>query len=230
MKRSMRKGSVWVGCLLGLGLLGAGAGARAQGTGVPVGEAMAMPPILVVAQAQKQFAELVTPQRRGRLGFTSPDEVLQARQDVPVRDVFIGLEALKQFQAPPDPELLLVPGTRALVPLIDASGAPRALITLHETQGRWQAVAFGSPSLARALVRTREVVAARAGVTPSQLFLLRVPALKLQFVAFRADGRLFVASLVADGRFQLEAGATLPIEDVLNRILPVARDTADLPG
>jgi hypothetical protein len=167
--------------------------------------------------ALRQLA--ATPNFRA-LGFTSSEEAARAQLG-PRYEVFvIGLDALRAYRPEAPADSLLVASSETVFPVL-VDGQVRSSMTVTRTPQGFAPTAFGAAAMIRSTMGAR-------GRAEGD-FLVRVPALGLQFIGSRAEGRLLLTAVVADPRLQLPPGRPVPAETVLGQLVPLARAQNDLP-
>lgn len=156
----------------------------------------------------------------GSMGFAGPAD-LQAATTGEKLDVFmIRLDSLKGAPAGAGSvEGLLTATSDTVVPVL-VGGRVRSSITVTRGAGGYSASAFGEAGLA-AIGEGRPL--------PQGAFLVRVPALGLQFVGSREAGKVMLTPTAADPRLRLEPGRAVPAEAVVQQLVPLAQNHNGLP-
>lgn len=155
------------------------------------------------------------------LGLASDKEAESATLGQKYDVFFIPLDRLRSYQPGSPAAELLVQSPDAVFPVI-VGGQVRSAITVTRSEGGFVASEVGSAELMQQTVR----VAPR---TPGD-FLVRVPALGLQFAGRNVNGHLVLTPITADPRFmRMQPGAPLPAETVLGLLVPIAREARDEP-
>jgi hypothetical protein len=108
------------------------------------------------------------------------------------------------------------------VPVL-AGGTVRSSVLLARRNGVWKPVAFGSPTLARALASVRAATAKRVERKTNAFFVIQVRALNVVFLGHFQGSELFVTPIVRDPRFGFEVGVTMPAKKALEVMLPAAK-------
>jgi hypothetical protein len=106
----------------------------------------------------------------------------------------------------------------------------RSSITVGAGTKGWEVTSFGSPNRARLLSRALAESAETAHVSSSSLFVVEVPGLKLLFVGYRVEGRIFLTPILDDPSFQFKAGQPISADKVFARIRVAAKSHRDFPG
>lgn len=178
--------------------------------------------------ALQTFAALVTRENYRAMGFDSPEQVRAARMGTPVQQFMIRLDELKSYEPGADLSALLH-STETLIYPVLVQGRTHSSVTLRRQDDRWQAESFGLPKYARLLNELRDRLAAESNRSPSEYFEVRVPALNVAFLGHTQNGRLFLTPVFDAPRFGFKRGVTLPAEEVIEAILPAAREHTGLP-
>jgi hypothetical protein len=84
---------------------------------------------------------------------------------------------------------------------------------LPNDQAHWVATEFGRYGLARAIAEA---------VKSQDDFILRVPSLRITFVAKRSVDTVNVTPIMDDNRFGFHAGKTIPLLEALATMKPAA--------
>lgn len=232
MHRFQKPGGLLLALCFALAAPGPGAHAQPRPIepGVTPGTPLAQLPKALKDAAEaglRTFRSLVDARNYARLGFESPQEVQAATLGEPLRDVFVPLDKLRTYSGGGDIKPLLVRGPRVLFPVQIGSAVRSSLTVVQQPDGGFKAASFGARSFARAFSAAREAAAQASGAKPESFFIVRVPALNAQFLAFdQAAGLMFVV-VTDDPRFDLRAGSTLPAAEVLGRLVARARSLQD---
>jgi hypothetical protein len=177
---------------------------------------------VAAAAALAAYTKLVTPENYRSLGFETPDEIQRAGLGEPLADYFVRLDELQRYQPGSNAAALLQRSPQFLFP-IHVGEATRSSLTVARVEREWKGVAFGSPGFIRSLSAVRSAKAAELAKAAHSFFLVRVPALQLNFVGHRQDQELLLTPTADDGRFGFKAGSTLPAAKVFETILPAAK-------
>jgi len=110
-----------------------------------------------------------------------------------------------------------------------AEGQQRSSLTVEQSDGRWAAVGFGSPSYARLLVAARERLGCDDERPSTACFELRVPALNVSFVARQHGEELVLMPVLDDPRFDFDPGEAVSLDRALEALAPLAREHNGLP-
>ncbi|HEX8473128.1 MAG TPA: hypothetical protein VF666_03790 [Pyrinomonadaceae bacterium] len=112
------------------------------------------------------LAKLVNEQNYRAMGFESVAEVSTAALGEPIRVLMVKLDALRAYQPGSDPNLLLSDVPQSVYPVM-VRDQVRSTITVSQVDaGRWTAVSFGNPHLARQTVQARRAISAARQTAP----------------------------------------------------------------
>jgi hypothetical protein len=156
-----------------------------------------------------------------------PGDTTGSAVAVSVPDFLVRLDELKAYTPGADPAPLLH-DTGSLVLPVMVGGRVRSAVTVAKVEGGYRTVSVGDESMARALAIHG---APSPGAGPEELLIVRVPAMRLIFVARRRPGPLMLVPLADDVRLGLKAGTAVPAATLFERLAPMARQlAADKPG
>jgi len=172
--------------------------------------------------------KLLTAENAKDMGFESPEEAAAAALGDPVRVQMVRLDALRQYEASVDPGRLLAEANRVIYP-VAVKDQVKSSIIVEGSGSQWKASSFGGPHFVRQMARYRTDVATRFKPAPDSVSVVHVAALNLYFLGYRLDGRLMLTPLENHPTYRLEAGASLPAEQVFAALAPIARDYNGLP-
>lgn len=147
----------------------------------------------------------------------------------PQRDFLIRLDALKAYRAGQDPEALLV-DTRLVHFPVQVDGKTRGSLTFARGEKAWSLVSVGEEN--RSDLREKAIGASirRFARGAEAHFIVRIPALRLEFTAFRdGNGALQLASITDHVQAGLVAGEAEAATRVLPRLVPLAKSHDGLP-
>lgn len=175
------------------------------------------------AKASLRELEVIAQQVDPRsLGFEQKEQIKAATLGTPVVDYMIRLDELKEYRlGRPAAELLKATG-RLLYPLV-VNGSPRSSVVLTSKGEGWAVESFGATGQTKMFAKIRKQVAAETKGATSELFQVRVPALQLMFVGSEQNGQLFFTPLYNMPMYGLKEGQSYRAEDVVEKLLPAAR-------
>lgn len=177
------------------------------------------------AQALRNLTALAQTNYRA-LGFDSVDQARAARLGQPVGQFVIELDRLKSYQPGTEASQLLT-STQTLIYPVVVENRTRSSVTVSRRGGRWQAVSFGNPTYVKALTEVRDRQA--SAPADSEAFEVRIPALNLMFLGHRENSKVILSPIFDEARFGFRRGEALSLDDVLQKILPAAREHNGLP-
>jgi hypothetical protein len=179
------------------------------------------------ARALVPLQKLVTAENAKEMGFDSPAEAAAAALGDPVRVQMVRLDALKQYGSG-DPGGLLTDANRVIYP-VAVKDQVKSSIVVEGSGNQWKATSFGGPHLVRQIARFRADVNARLKPAPDSVIVVHVAALNLYFLGYRVDGRLMLTPLETHPNYKLEAGSSLPAEQVFAALATIAKSYNGLP-
>ena len=218
--------SAGLGIVFAAALLTACSGAAQGGGGQK-------PPVSADAQtaatrALETLRKLVTADNARDMGFAEPGEAASATLGTPVRVQMVRLDALRQYQAGSDPASLLTEANRIIYPVMVRDQVKSSVI-VEGSGSEWKASSFGGPHLVGQIARYRTDVTGRLNVAADSLTVVHVAALNLYFLGYRVDGRLMLTPLENHPESKLEAGSSMPADQVFVVLAPIARNYNGLP-
>lgn len=149
----------------------------------------------------------------------SADEAKTAQLAAPLRVYWVGLEALKRYNAGTDPRTLLQDMKTVFYP-VTVGMSVRSSITVKERDSKLVATDFGQPELAKRVTTARGV---------SDGILVRVPALNSYFVGTINGGALVLTPIADVPGTELRANAAAPADAVFTVLAARARASNGLP-
>jgi len=159
------------------------------------------------------------------MGLPSASEKNQASDNAlgtPKRDYFIRLDALKKFKAGDNVEKMLVDSKQVLYPVLRGKRVVGTITMIRKEKG-WSLVSVGDADLSRLRQTAINESMKRFQKAEADHFVVRVPALGVEFTAFRnSRGELQLASVADNPAAGLTAGEAEPASRVLPRLVPLA--------
>lgn len=149
-------------------------------------------------------------------GLPAREEAASARLGEPLPVSMVRLDRLKAHRPGAPAESLIDKLDLAIYP-VQVGADVRAELEMSRVDGAWQAVSVGGTGHARTVADLRARSA--RGEAP---FLLRVPALGVEFIAEARPEGLTLTPLFARAGASLEAGKALPAAEVFKRLVPLA--------
>jgi len=171
------------------------------------------------AQAFQAFGGL-TGQRP--VGVPAADKMNKAALGDPLVVNMVRLDELQNYQFAPatDPAALLH-DLQTLVYPIHVAGKPNGEMVMRKVDGAWSVRGFAGPAHVQA-VENVSAQLAKAGVPAGSTMLVRVPAMGIEFVAFRDAAGLKLTPVADFAAGGLIAGQTLPASRVFAQLSPLA--------
>jgi hypothetical protein len=179
-------------------------------------------------RALDTLRKLVTADNAKDMGFDAPAEAATATLGVPVRVQMVRLDALRAYVAGADPGGLLTEANRVIYP-VSVNDQVKSSIVVEGSGNQWKASSFGGPHLVRQMARYRADVTARLKPAADSVTLVHVAALNVYFLGYRVDGRLMLTPLENHPEYRLEAGSSVPADQVFATLVPIARNYNGLP-
>lgn len=204
-----------------------GAARSAEAAGVP-DDAEATPPVhpTPAAAAAATLRALTEDEAGARSVGLAPGEA--PAQSAPIREAVVRLDELKAYAAGSDPGKLLRDSGAVLVPVV-VGAKVRSGVTVTKVAGGYQTAGFGDEVLAPAAAA--QLPDSRAPGAAAERLMVRIPALKLYFVARREAGTLMLVPVLDDARFELKAGAAVEAAKLFEQLAPAAREVKpDVPA
>jgi hypothetical protein len=165
------------------------------------------------------LAQLTTAQTFKSLGFKNPGEAKSTTLGSPFRVTMIRLDQLRGHDGRRPAETLLEETGELRYPVY-VGNELRTGVAVREAGGQWQVASVGRPELTKALVAA---AGNRGREADKPGFIVTIPALNLYFIGDNSAGKLLLTPATNDSRFGLEAGKPLPAEEVLDRLIPYAK-------
>jgi hypothetical protein len=172
--------------------------------------------------ARRAFTDLLVESNRGGqrlIGMPGPDEQARAGLGAPLPVAMIRLDRLRAYQ-PGAPIDNLIDHLGVVLYAVQVDRDVRAELEFDRQSGTWQAVRVGASGHARELARLSKLAGA-----PN--YLLRVPALGVEFLAYGSGDALRLLLVHATPGVELQAQKPLPAQDVLRVLSPLARAYRD---
>ncbi len=163
------------------------------------------------------------------LGLPDAASAGKAVLGTPKRDFIIRLDALRAFKAGGDIDALLIDTKIVHYPLL-VGGKAVSSLSLHDEKGAWSLVSAGDAQRTALRKRAIDNSIKRFAKAEEEHFVVRVPALNLEFTAFRgANDELQLASVSDNPMAGLTAGEAEPAAKIIACILPLALADDGLP-
>ena len=170
--------------------------------------------------------KLVTADNYKSYGIESVERLNNAKLGTPVEVYLIGLEDLKQFK-PGDQKQVLVPANRAVYPVLATNNDVISSVELDYNNGKWEARKFGEQTATKT---SAAFINQTHTDSIQRTFLVRIPSLSLNFLgAQTATGKIYLTYLDKQTIANIRTGESLPVEEVMQRLQPLAVDYNGLP-
>lgn len=177
----------------------------------------------------EQFRSLVDSESFRDLGLADAASAAKAGLGAPKRDFLIRLDALQAFKEGGDVEALLV-DTRIVHYPILLEGKAVSSISMVALEGKWETVSIGDVQRTSLRRRAIDNSVKRFAKAEEDHFVVRIPALNMEFTAFRdRSDALQLASLSDNPKAGLIAGEAEPAAKVIPRLVPLALADDGLP-
>jgi hypothetical protein len=175
-----------------------------------------------VAVARRTFNDLLAQSNQASqrlVAMPGPDEQARAGLGAPLPVAMIRLDRLRAYQAGAPISGLIDHLNVVLYPM-QVDEDVRGEVEIVREAGIWHAVRVGASGHAREVARLSKLRG-----TPA--YLLRVPALGVDFLAYGSADSLRLVLVHATPGVPLEDGRPLPIQEVLGVLGPLARAYSD---
>ncbi|HNY30622.1 MAG TPA: hypothetical protein PKO15_07025 [Fibrobacteria bacterium] len=153
----------------------------------------------------------------------------QAVVGQPMKEYMVRLDALKSFSEGADADSLLVETGNVHVPVL-AGGAAKATVCLAKGAEGWELVSLGEKRKANLREGAVGLSKRRLLKKAQDHFLVRIPAMNLEFVGTYQHKQLLLSPIADDSQTGLKAGDILPAEEIFLKLVPQAQKHEGLPG
>jgi hypothetical protein len=138
----------------------------------------------------------------------------------------VAVPALQAYDGKSSAEALWSPSPRA-TRLIMVNGVAQSCIGLTTVNGEWETSTIGAANRAASIDAITRDLAAH-GVDAKGLFLVEIPSMSLEFLAYRTNGSVMLARLgYGPGPQWLSAGQPVPAESAFASLVESARAMGD---
>lgn len=182
----------------------------------------------VATKSIQLLRQLVTAENAKAMGFKSLEEARLAKTEPPIPVYMVQLDELRTYKKGDDVATLLRDLHQEIVPL-SVNGQVRSSVIVEKVKNEWRPRSFGSPSLARLLSRAREAGAKTAGTPINSFFAVHIAALRTYFIAHWSGSSLLFTTVLDDAELNLAAGETIPADEALASLVPIAQRYNGLP-
>ncbi|QQS05304.1 MAG: hypothetical protein IPK50_24035 [Fibrobacterota bacterium] len=153
----------------------------------------------------------------------------QAVAGQPMKEYMVRLDALKEFSQDADADDLLVETGNVHIPVL-AGGSPKATVCMAKGANGWELVSLGEKR--KANLREGAVGLSKRRMLKKQEdhFLVRIPAMNLEFVGTYQHRQLMLSPIADDAQSGLKAGDIIEAGEVFLKLVPLAKKHEGLPG
>lgn len=156
-------------------------------------------------------------------------EQSQAVAGQSMKEYMVRLDALKGYGEGGDADSLLVETGNVHVQVL-SGGVPKATICLTKGKEGWELVSLGEKRKAGLREGAVALSKRRLLKKSDDHFLVRIPAMNLEFVGTYQHKALMISPIADDAETGLKAGDILPASEVFLKLAPLARKHEGLPG
>ncbi len=145
------------------------------------------------------------------LGLDNIGQAADVRLGVPFTVYYIADSALGRYTTSIDPLAMLIDVHQRMYPVL-LGQTSRALIVMEEDSSGFVPVAIGGTTSARQFTQRREVFASQSGIPIDSVFLVRIPALNVDFVGGVDATNTFQMGLAGRQAMFIQASDTVGID------------------
>jgi hypothetical protein len=178
--------------------------------------------------ALRTFRHLVDAQNYKRMGLDAVTDTGSTGLGDPLVVFYVPLDTLRTYKRNADALGLLRGGDRILYPVL-LSGVTRSSITLVRDTSTWRGMSYGGPNTARLVWKALREASSRPGGRSRRYFLVDVPGLNLEFLAYEKNGKLVLIPLLDDPQRRLRARADHRGDSVFVQLVQEAQAAKDQP-
>jgi hypothetical protein len=156
------------------------------------------------------------------VGMPAADKMDKAALGDPLAVSMVRLDELQMYQSASaaDPATLLH-DLQTLIYPIHVAGKVNGEMVMRKVDGAWSVRSFAGPGHVQAVENVCAQLA-KAGVPAGSMMLVRVPAMGLEFVAYRDTTGMNFTPVTDRAAAGLTAGHTLPASRVFEQLSPLA--------
>jgi hypothetical protein len=185
---------------------------------------------LVASKALIEFQDLLDDKDIEMFGFKSLAEVKATRIESPFVVYWIALKDLQSFTNNLSAGTLLRKPWKIIYP-VSYEGKIRACVTLQKSASdRWTGSDFGFPGLALSLSSARSAVVESTHLAATNIFAVEIPALNSVFLAHQSDNKIILTAVYDESELRLPAGRSMPADQLLKTLVPIAQRRRNNPG
>lgn len=179
------------------------------------------------AAAARTFKELGGQAGTRLAGMPAPDQMGKAALGEPFAVMMVQLDELQAYEPGSDPGALLHDLQTVVYP-IRVAGKLNGEMVLSKADGSWSPRSFAGPGHVQAMEDVRGQVTAATGAPAGSTMLVRVPALYIEFIAYRDAAGLQLTPIADLEAVGLKAGQTLPASRAFELLAPLAQQYKDM--
>jgi len=147
----------------------------------------------------------------------------------PMRVLHVSLDRLQAYDGY-SPARALMSQVPLVTRLVRVGGKVKSAMVQSNARGAWETVGVGDAARAQAIDRVAGILKAEHDVGVEELFLVKIPALGLDFLARREGQTIMLASLFDAPAYGLTAGDLRPAEAVLGSLVAAAQQVPRRPS
>lgn len=174
------------------------------------------------------FGELVTDRNCKAMGFDSPRQAKEVRLGIPLRIFMVELASLKKYRPGDEPDALVRPLDQVLYPVL-VGDQTRSSMVISRIDEVWQPTEIGAASVIKVLDQLRKRSSDSTKLSLESYFVVRIPALNLEFLGYRIDNTMMLTPLIDEPAYGFARGRPLPAARVFEALLPDAERHDGLP-
>jgi hypothetical protein len=172
------------------------------------------------------LASVVNDQNFQTFGLTSKDQLKSLKAGKQYNKYMIGLNDIKNYKSGEDVETIIKELPSVEVPLVDETGKIQTSIEFVKNNGKWETSGFG---LSSDLVSVRNMQSARSAASITNGRLIRIPALRVSFIALTASTGLTFIALQNNESLGFKQGEAILASNAILKLVPVAKQYNGLP-
>ena len=180
-------------------------------------------------KGRDQYQMMVTKHNFRALGLNRAADAAKTTLGTPSKDYLVRLDQLKEYKQGDDPEKLLTDTGIVHYPIV-LDNKIRSTVTMARQNGQWKAVSIGEAVRAKKRNVALRESAKALHVRAENYFIVRVPALNLEFEAVTDPaGQLQLTPILDFPEWDLRAGTPQPASTVFLKLVPAAKGDKGLP-
>jgi hypothetical protein len=180
-----------------------------------------------IKKSIKTFANLMDTQHLKQFGLTSKDEFKSLKVGKQFKNYMIALNDIKNFKQGDDVNKIILEYPSIEVALVSSTGKIVTSIEFVKNHGKWEASGYGSTPELIMLSRVQGIV----GDTFIKVGkLIRIPTLRISFIAIGSGSQLEFISLDDRVNLKLDKNQKLAASDAILKLVPLAKKHTGLPN